>query len=288
MRGIQDQCALARRRDAQRLVGALNIHDLLRARVVCGGAKRSIALRVRATPSGWSASTSRDADDGRLWFDGAGNESKAYNVHDGLGLRLLEDNGIAVALVTARDSPSARARAKDLRLSHCFSDIADKVACMDSLRVQLGLEWREIAYMGDDLHDLPLFPRVAWPWRPPTRTRGARHAHWITPRNGPRAAPRCGPGQGAGLPEAVRKPSASPTPAPTVRRTDLETISRPPGARPRGRPTALWQLRPVPPPPHRRARPTTCSSISNDSRGREGHDSFSGGATWSATRGARA
>ena len=45
--------------------------------------------------------------DGKLYFDSEGRESKAFNVHDGQGLRLLEDNGIAVALITARASESA-------------------------------------------------------------------------------------------------------------------------------------------------------------------------------------
>jgi 3-deoxy-D-manno-octulosonate 8-phosphate phosphatase (KDO 8-P phosphatase) len=129
--------------------------------------------------------------DGRLWFDGQGNESKAFHVHDGLGLRLLEDNGIPVALVTARDSASARARARDLRLSHAFTDVRNKVACLSALVAQLGIGWDEVAYMGDDLHDLALFPRVglavapanAHPW-----VRG--HAHWVTALRGGEGAAR--------------------------------------------------------------------------------------------------
>jgi len=58
--------------------------------------------------------------DGRLWFNGDGEALKAFHVHDGQGLRLLEDHGIAVALITARDSAAARARADDLRLSSVF------------------------------------------------------------------------------------------------------------------------------------------------------------------------
>jgi 3-deoxy-D-manno-octulosonate 8-phosphate phosphatase (KDO 8-P phosphatase) len=129
--------------------------------------------------------------DGRLWFDGEGRESKAFHVQDGLGLRLLEDNGIPVALVTARDSASARARARDLRLSHAFTAVSDKVACLATLVAQLGIGWDEVAYMGDDLHDLALFPRVglavapanAHPW-----LRG--HAHWITAQHGGQGAAR--------------------------------------------------------------------------------------------------
>src|SRR6185369_2968861 len=63
--------------------------------------------------------------DGRLWFDADGRESKAFHVQDGLGLRLLEDHGIAVALITARASAAVLARARDLRLQRVFTGIAD-------------------------------------------------------------------------------------------------------------------------------------------------------------------
>ena len=129
--------------------------------------------------------------DGRLWFDADGNESKAFHVQDGLGMRLLEDNGIAVAFVTARDSAVARARAKDLRLSHCFIDVGDKGACLEALRAQLGLGWHEIAYMGDDLHDLPLFPRVGLSVAPANAHPWVRdRVHWVTPAAGGEGAAR--------------------------------------------------------------------------------------------------
>lgn len=129
--------------------------------------------------------------DGRLWFDGAGNESKAYHVQDGLGLRLLVDNGIQVALITARDSASARARAKDLRLEHVFTGVRDKLACLRELCAGLGIELSQVAYMGDDLADLCLFPNVGMavspanghPWI-------VDHVHWITGQRGGDGAAR--------------------------------------------------------------------------------------------------
>jgi len=64
--------------------------------------------------------------DGRLVFDDAGRESKAFHVQDGLGLKLLEDAGIVVAIVTARESEAAKARARDLKLKHVFTAVKDK------------------------------------------------------------------------------------------------------------------------------------------------------------------
>jgi 3-deoxy-D-manno-octulosonate 8-phosphate phosphatase (KDO 8-P phosphatase) len=129
--------------------------------------------------------------DGRLWFDGAGNETKAYHVQDGLGLRLLIDHGIAVALITARDSASARARAKDLRIEHVFIDVKDKLACLKTLCAQLALDLSEVAYMGDDLADLSIFPHVGLAVAPANVhdwTRGS--VHWVTAQQGGEGAAR--------------------------------------------------------------------------------------------------
>ena len=129
--------------------------------------------------------------DGRLWFDGLGNEMKAYHVQDGLGLRLLEDHGIAVALITARDSASARARGKDLRLAHVFTDVSDKLTCLNALCAQLGIALSEVAYMGDDLADLPVFPHVGLAVAPANGHDWALdRVHWITDQRGGEGAAR--------------------------------------------------------------------------------------------------
>lgn len=120
--------------------------------------------------------------DGRLFIDAEGNETKAFHVHDGLGLRLLEENGIAVALVTARKSKAAVARGRELGLKHVFVSVKDKLACVRHLCKTLGLEMEEVAFFGDDLPDLAALlavglaaiPANAHAWVQP-------HAHWISP-----------------------------------------------------------------------------------------------------------
>lgn len=92
--------------------------------------------------------------DGRLIFDAQGNELKAFHVHDGQGLRLLEDAGIKVALITARRSAIVQARGRDLRLSHVHDGVADKLAVLRQICQAEGLELIETAYMGDDYPDL--------------------------------------------------------------------------------------------------------------------------------------
>lgn len=129
--------------------------------------------------------------DGRLWFDDAGIEAKAYHVHDGLGMRLLADNGVEIALITARESASARARARDLRIEHVFTKVADKLACLTALCGQLGLSLSEVAYMGDDLADLGVFPHVGLAVAPANVHDWVRDSvHWITEQRGGDGAAR--------------------------------------------------------------------------------------------------
>lgn len=92
--------------------------------------------------------------DGRLFFDAHGNELKAFHVHDGQGLRLLEDAGIQVALITARHSAIVQARGRELRLRHVHDGVADKLAVLRGLCAQEGFGLECAAYMGDDFPDL--------------------------------------------------------------------------------------------------------------------------------------
>lgn len=129
--------------------------------------------------------------DGRLYFDGEGRESKAFNVHDGQGLRLLEDNGIAVAFITARVSESAKARARDLRLSHVFIGVKDKAACLQDLCKQLNITTQQAAFMGDDVPDLAAMKLCALACVPANAHSWMfDHADWIAPKNAGEGAAR--------------------------------------------------------------------------------------------------
>lgn len=129
--------------------------------------------------------------DGRLFYDGEGRESKAFHVLDGQGLRLLEDHGVTVALVTARRSAGVQARARDLGLQHVHTGVKDKAATLRMLCASLGCAASETAHMGDNLPDLPALllaglaaaPANAHPWV-------AERVHFRTRANGGHGAAR--------------------------------------------------------------------------------------------------
>ncbi len=97
--------------------------------------------------------------DGGLHYTDEGGELKTFNVQDGLGIKLMQRAGFEIAIVTGRTSGVVANRARDLEIEHVFQGVRDKGATMDQLRSQLGLEWAECAFMGDDLIDIPALRR---------------------------------------------------------------------------------------------------------------------------------
>jgi len=99
--------------------------------------------------------------DGALYFSNSGEEMKAFSTLDGQGIKLLQDNGVIVALITARTSQLVSRRAANLGINHLIQGSADKLHSLTSLLQQLKLELRQAAYVGDDLPDLACIRRVA-------------------------------------------------------------------------------------------------------------------------------
>lgn len=79
---------------------------------------------------------------------------------DGLGLKLLQRAGIELAIITGRKSGVVAARAADLGIRHVFQGNEDKRTVCTALLADLGLQWPDVGYMGDDIIDLPVL-RIA-------------------------------------------------------------------------------------------------------------------------------
>lgn len=98
--------------------------------------------------------------DGKLYYSKTAMELKSFHVHDGLGLKLLHKSGLEIAIITACRSGIIGRRAQDLGLRYVYQDCENKLKVYEELKQELKLEDREIAYMGDDLIDLPIMSRV--------------------------------------------------------------------------------------------------------------------------------
>lgn len=129
--------------------------------------------------------------DGGLHYTDDGHELKTFNVQDGLGVVLLRRSGIKVAIITGRTSNVVSCRAKDLGVEHVFHGVGDKGAVSGQLLEQLGLQWSELAFMGDDLIDLPAMTRCGLAIAPANaRLIVKERAHMVTEAGGGKGAVR--------------------------------------------------------------------------------------------------
>jgi 3-deoxy-D-manno-octulosonate 8-phosphate phosphatase (KDO 8-P phosphatase) len=129
--------------------------------------------------------------DGRLYFGARGESLKAFDVRDGLGIRLLQQAGIEVAIVTGRRSAIVAARARELGITQLLQGQDDKRASLQGLLERAGLEARQCAFMGDDWPDLGALAAAglaATVADAPDEVK--RRVHWIAPSPGGRGAVR--------------------------------------------------------------------------------------------------
>jgi 3-deoxy-D-manno-octulosonate 8-phosphate phosphatase (KDO 8-P phosphatase) len=119
-------------------------------------------------------------------------EMKRFEITDGLGIKLLQDAGIAVAIVTGRESHAVRFRADELAIAECHQDsTAAKLPIVERLLDRLGISWAETAFVGDDLADLPVLRRVGLPIAVANAVAEVRAAaHWVGTRPGGQGAAR--------------------------------------------------------------------------------------------------
>lgn len=101
--------------------------------------------------------------DGGLYYTETGEELKKFNVKDGMGIKQVMQAGIQVAIITTSNSSSVLHRAKKLGISHVFLGAEDKLSILEDLCLQLQLSMEQVAYIGDDINDLPVLQAVGCP-----------------------------------------------------------------------------------------------------------------------------
>ncbi len=129
--------------------------------------------------------------DGSLFLGDDGQQYKAFHSKDGHGMRMLQDSGVDIAILTGRVSKVVEHRMQDLGIELVMQGHREKLPAFEALMQQTGIAAEDIAYVGDDVVDLPVMTRVGLAIgvqdaHPLVR----RHAHWLTASAGGRGAAR--------------------------------------------------------------------------------------------------
>ena len=129
--------------------------------------------------------------DGSLFIGDDGQEYKAFCSRDGHGMKMLQKSGMEIAIITGRTSRVVEHRMTGLGIQHVYQGQQDKIHAYKKLSEKLGLESSEIAYVGDDVVDLPVMCQVGLAIAvQDAHPMVIKHAHWQTPTHGGRGAAR--------------------------------------------------------------------------------------------------
>jgi 3-deoxy-D-manno-octulosonate 8-phosphate phosphatase (KDO 8-P phosphatase) len=129
--------------------------------------------------------------DGSVYYTDGGNELKAFHIQDGLGIVLAGFVRLQIAWITGRTSPIVERRARELGVTLLRQGVKDKAAVLTEVRFAAQVELGEVAFMGDDLNDIPAMHRAAAIIAPANAVAEVRAiAHAVTPRPGGQGAVR--------------------------------------------------------------------------------------------------
>lgn len=129
--------------------------------------------------------------DGSLFFSDRGEEFKIFNARDGHGIKMLQGSGVDVAILSGRRSAAVQVRMEALGVRHVYQGLEEKGTAFDTLLNQLGISVDAVAYVGDDVIDLPVMRRVGLAIAVnDAHPLVQQHAHWQTIHAGGRGAAR--------------------------------------------------------------------------------------------------
>jgi 3-deoxy-D-manno-octulosonate 8-phosphate phosphatase (KDO 8-P phosphatase) len=124
--------------------------------------------------------------DGGMYYDNQDNEWKKFNTSDSAGILFLRKLGIPVGIITGEDTLIVKRRAEKLKVEYLYMGVKDKLKVARKLCNKLGLDiTREVAYIGDDINDIPLLQKVnisATPANAPEYVK--TYAKWMMKKNG--------------------------------------------------------------------------------------------------------
>lgn len=129
--------------------------------------------------------------DGQLHYSDKGETIKVFNALDGHGLKMLQQAGVGVAIITARKSTALKHRLNDLKIEHVYMGAQDKVACFNELTTGLQIAPQHCAYVGDDVIDLAVMQQCGLKCSVANGHFIVQHiADWVAPFTGGHGAAR--------------------------------------------------------------------------------------------------
>lgn len=128
---------------------------------------------------------------GSLFYGDDGQEYKAFHSRDGHGMKMLQKSGVDIGIITGRTSKVVDHRMANLGIKHVYQGQQEKLPAFIELIEKLGIDSSEVAYVGDDVVDLPIMKRVGLAIAvADAHHLVTQHAHWQTPHGGGQGAAR--------------------------------------------------------------------------------------------------
>ncbi len=129
--------------------------------------------------------------DGSITYDENGIEYKTFNAKDGHGLAKMAKSGFITAIITGRNNGTVDKRATDLRVTEVYQGVKNKLPIIEAIMQKYGLDFSQVAYMGDDEPDLQILEKVALPSCPADAVKRVKDiCKFISQKEGGRGAVR--------------------------------------------------------------------------------------------------
>jgi len=100
--------------------------------------------------------------DAGMYYAESGDEWKKFNTRDGMGIKMLQAKGIITAIITMEQTNIVARRAQKLKIQEVFQGITDKAEVLSALSLKYGISLQSMAYIGDDVNDLPALQIVGF------------------------------------------------------------------------------------------------------------------------------